>query len=331
MTRLAVALIAVLLAFAAPASAGDAPMKVGLLLSGSATDGGWNQLAKDGSDALKKELGAEVSVLQKVTPDKAGDAMRGYIADGYDLIIAHGYEFLNPAAEAAKAGGKTKIAVSGADVERPGIVTLDFDLSQASYQVGIVAARLSHTGKLGFLGGAKIPSVLACMRGFRAGALSVNGKASVADAYPGWDQPAAAKSQTEAFLQQGVDAIFHDVDAASRGVFEAVKEAELNQDKSAPHWVFGSCADQNANAICPGRTAVSAVIRLDQTFLVLAKSVKDGSFKPGVIREDLARGTCVTVLNPELVKSGVITQAIQDEVAAAGKKLASGEITIPKE
>ena len=118
-----------LLAVAAVASAGEA-LKVGLILAGSATDGGWNQLAADAIAQVKAKLGAQVSIIQKVTQDKAGDELRDYAADGYQLVIAHGYEFLNPAAEAAKTISKTKFAVSGADVAKPGIVTLDFDVSQ---------------------------------------------------------------------------------------------------------------------------------------------------------------------------------------------------------
>jgi basic membrane protein A len=322
---LAIAILATMASVAGAAE--EAKPKIALICAGSITDGGWTQLASDGLTAMAKELGAKISVVQKVSADKAGDDMREYAADGYDLVIAHGYEFLNPAAEFAKTGPKTKLAVSGADVARDGIVTVDFDLSQASYQIGIVAARLSKSGKLAFIGGQEIPSVLACYRGFAAGAKSVRPDAEVVMKITSWDQPEQSKAQAEALMQQGYDAIFHDVDAASRGIFEAVKERHA-KDAAATAWVFGSCADQNANPVCAQWTPASAIIRLDKTFLAIAKSVTDGSFKPGVVTENLARGTCVTVLNPTLV-GGVISKDVQAEVEAAGKKLAAGEITVP--
>jgi basic membrane protein A len=303
--------------------------KVGLICSGSTSDGGWNQLAKEGLESLQKAMGAQVTSLQKITPDKAGDEMRSFAADGYNLVIAHGYEFLNPAADVASTPGKTHFAVSGADIAKPGLVTLDFDLSQASYQAGMLAAQLSHSGKLGFIGGEKIPSVQACYRGFLAGAQSIKPSITVVEAYTGWDQPEKAKSQAEALFQEGVDGIFHDVDAASLGIFEAVKEHNQALSGSAtPVYVFGSCADQNANAVCSKWTPASAVIRLDRTFLVLAQSIKDGTFKAGVVRENLQRGTCVLVVNPALVADKTITQEMQDQIDAAGKKLISGELTI---
>ena len=317
-------ILALVGALAAGGSAEE--LKIALLCTGSVTDGGWNQLAKEGLDQVQRTLGAKVSVLQKVSQERAGDEMRDYAAEGYDLIIAHGYEYLNPAAEAVKTSGTTRIAVCGADVARPGIVTIDFDLSHASYQVGILAARLSKTGKLGFIGGGEIPSVKACYRGFLAGARSVRPDATAAYTITGWDQPQQSKAQAEALLAQGVDAIYHDVDAASRGVFEAI--AQHNAKGGSRAWVFGCVADQNANPICSDAMPASAVIRLGETFLALATAVKTGSFAPGLVHENIARGTCVLVLNPALVGNAVSSE-LQAEVATAGRALAAGEITIP--
>jgi basic membrane protein A and related proteins len=302
------------------------PLKIGLICSGSITDGGWNQLAKEAMEQVKKDLGARVSILQKVTQDKAAGELRAYAADGYDLVIAHGYEFLTPAAEVA-AGTTMKIAVSGADVARAGIVTLDFDVSQASYQLGIIAGKLTRSGRLGFVGGAPIPSVKACYRGFLAGVRSVRPDATVAEAYTSWDEPVKSKQQTEAFFAQGIDQVYHDVDAASRGVFEAVKERNA-RDPAKPVYVFGCVADQNANPICPEHTLASAVIRLDATFRAVAESVVAKTFAAGVVRENLARGTCVAVLNPKLL-GGVLTAELQALVAQAGKDLVAGTIVVP--
>lgn len=324
--RALIALALAALAFTA-AEEQRPPLKVALIATGSVTDGGWNQLAKEALDRVAKDLPAEVRVIQKVAQDKALAEMADFAADGFDLVIAHGYEYLNPATEAAKAGGRTRFAVSGADVERPGIVTVDFDVSHASYQVGIMAARLSRTGKVGFIGGAPIPSVKACWRGFLAGARSVKADIEAVETYTSWDQPQQSKAQSEALLARGIDVIYHDVDAASRGVFEAIAEHNKAGGRS---FVFGCVADQNANPICPDFIPASAVIRLDDTFLALARSVRDGTFAPGVVRESIARGTCVIALNPRLVGT-VITAELQAEVAAAGKRLAEGAIAIPAE
>ena len=307
--------------------AAGAELKVALVCTGSVNDGGWNQLAKDGIDKLKDTQRAQIAVVQKVSADQAATELRDFAADGYQLVIAHGYEYLNPAAEAAKTLTGTRIAVSGADVERPGIVSIDFDVSQASYQLGVIAGTLTKTGKLGFIGGGPFPSVKACYRGFIAGAKSVRPDATVAEAYTSWDQVAQNKAQAEAFISQGIDQIYPDVDAAARGIYEAVKEHNAAH-ADAPVWTYGCVGDANANPAAAQWTLASAVIRLDNAFAHVAKMVTDDAWKPGVVRENLATGTCVAVLNPAL-RGNAISAELEAQVAAAGAALVAGSITIP--
>ncbi len=316
----------VLAAFLISVPLGAAEVSVALVTTGSTSDGGWSQLAKEGIDQLAK-TGAKTTVVQKVAADQAANELRDLSADGYQLVIAHGYEYLNPASEAAKTITTTKFAVSGADVERPGIVSIDFDVSQASYQLGIIAGRLTRSGKLGFIGGGKFPSVVACYRGFVAGAKSVRPDVTVAEAYSSWDNVAQNKAQAEAFIAQGIDQIYPDVDAAARGIYEAVKEYNTARPAQLV-WTYGCVGDANANPAAGAWTLASAVIKLDNAFAHVAKMAGDGSWKPGVVKENLATGTCVAVLNPALTKT-VLTPELQSEIEAAGKALVAGTITIP--
>lgn len=309
------------------AAASAAEVKIALLCTGSTNDGGWNQLAREGAEKLKAEIGATVTVQQRVTADTAATSIKDFAGDGYQLIIAHGYEFLNPAAASAGAVGATRIAVSGADVAKPGIVSIDFDVSQASYQLGILAGRLTRSGKLGFIGGGPFPSVKACYRGFLAGARSVRPDASVAEAYTSWDDVAKNKAQAEAFISQGIDQIYPDVDAAARGIYEAVKERNAAHPE-APVWTYGCVGDANANPAAAAYTVASAVIRLDNAFRHVATMVRDGAWKEGVVKEDLASGTCVAVLNPALVGKALGDNLVR-EVEAAGKALIAGSVKIP--
>jgi basic membrane protein A len=316
-----------------PAQSGK--LKVGLVLFGSATDGGWSQMAKDALDKMAGPENLEVRVQQNVTEDKAADAIRQFDAEGFQLIIGHGHEALNAAKELtdpAKGNPvKAKLVVSGVGESNGNFQALDFDLAGASYQLGIIAGKVTKSGKLGFIGGDKSPAVQAMQRGFMAGAKSVNPNATFSDAWPGWDDPGAAKKAAEAFIAQGVDVIMQNVDSASRGVFEAVKEYNGSEDKPhAPVYTFGANSDQNGNAICGDYTLASAVIKMDLAFAPAIKAAKDGTFKGGVVSENLNNGVCAAVLNPKLTGK-VINAETQKLVEDAAKKIASGEVTIPKE
>ncbi len=310
------------------------PMNVGLLVTGSTSDGGWNQLATSSLNALSEKDNLSIAPRQQVSKDTAPDAMRQYDAQAYSLVIAHGYEYLDAAKELTDPSKgtpvKVKIAVSGGDVDNPNFASLDYDLAGASYQLGIIAAKVSKTGKLGFIGGAPFPTVTAMKRGFEAGAKSINPAITVAAQYTGWDDPSKAKKQAEAFMEQNIDVIMQNVDAASRGVFEAVQEHNAATGKTTTAYTFGANSDQNDNPVCPDYTLASAVIKMDIAFDRVIQQVKDGTFKGGLIKEDLASGVSVAVVNPKLVGKA-IDPSVQPMLDDAAKKIASGEIKIPAE
>jgi basic membrane protein A len=318
------------------ADAGGTPIKVGLLVTGSTSDGGWNQLAADSLKKLAGEAGGGVqtTVRQQVSKDAAADAIRQFESRGFTVVIAHGYEYLDVVKELTDPTKKMrvnlKIAVSGGDVDSPNFQSLFYDLSQASYQLGVVAGKVSKTGKLGFVGGAPFPTVTAMKRGFEAGAKSVNPNITVAEQYTGWDEPAKAKKQVEAFIQQGVDVVMQNVDAASSGVFEAVKENntsnKLNDARTV--YTFGANSDQNNNKVAGNWILGSAVIRMDKAFAEIVKEAQEGTFKGGLVKEDVHNSVGVAVLNPKLLGQ-VIDDQTQKLVEDAGKKLAEGTITIP--
>ena len=165
-------------------------------------------------------------------------------------------------------------------------------------------------------------------RGFEAGAKSVNPAITVSDQYTGWDDPSKAKKQAEAYMQQNIDVIMQNVDAASSGVFEAVQEHNAASGKSMTAYTFGANSDQNNNPVCPDYTLASAVIKMDVAFDRVIQQVKDGNFKGGLIKEDLASGVSVAVLNPKLVGK-VIDPGVPQLLDDAARKLASGEAKIP--
>jgi basic membrane protein A len=314
------------------------PLKVGLIVTGSTADNGWNQLAGNSLTRLAGEQKISTQVLQNVKQDKAADAIRQFEAQGFGLVIAHGYEYLDAAKEltdpSKPTAVKIKIAVSGGDVDKAPFESLLYDLAPASYELGVIAAKVSRTGKVGFIGGQPFPTVTAMQRGFEAGAKSVKPDIQVTAVYTdNWDNPAVSKQKAEGLIAAGVDVIMQNVDAASSGVFEAVKEYNQNPPQGLlapePVYTFGANSDQNDNKVCPNYTLASAVIKMDAAFGDAVKRVQDGSFKGGLIREDVANGRAVAVINPRLAGK-VIDADTQKLVEEAAKKLAGGEIKIPE-
>src|SRR3954464_14261157 len=114
-----------------------AALKVALILPGSDTDKGWNQMAREGVDLVKKELKAETKVVTNVKSSDFYNQVSNFAEDGYDVIICHGGEFEKAAAQAAKRYRKTRIIVGGCAVDVPGATVVEFMTRDASELVGV--------------------------------------------------------------------------------------------------------------------------------------------------------------------------------------------------
>ena len=91
----------------------DKTYRVALCLSGAANDMGWCQVAYEGLKLLESEYGCETAYTENLTPDDIEAAFADYAANGYDVVIGHGYEFGDPAMEVGDQFPDTKfIAVS---------------------------------------------------------------------------------------------------------------------------------------------------------------------------------------------------------------------------
>jgi basic membrane lipoprotein Med (substrate-binding protein (PBP1-ABC) superfamily) len=333
-TRIVAAFLAALALAGCGKEAEQAPsaVKVGVICAGNTVDGGWNQQGADAASASAKAAGGTANIVQSVKVGSAADVLRDFAKNGTTVAICHGYEFLEKAEEVAKSQDKMKIVVTGANPAAgyKHIYMLDIDITGPSYQLGVLAGKTTRSGKIGFIAGGDIPPVAASFAAFEAGAKSVRADVSVAKAFTSWDDPIKNKSQAEAFIQRGVDVIFQNLDTGSRGVFEAVQEANTvaaparGKDST---WVFGCNADQNDNKICPDATLASAVIRIDLAFEHAVKLATSGKFEPGIHTLNIANGETQCVLNPKLL-GGAIPKEVQTLVEETGKKIVSGEIKL---
>jgi basic membrane lipoprotein Med (substrate-binding protein (PBP1-ABC) superfamily) len=295
--------------------------KVAVVIPGSTADQGWNYSAREGAERIGRELrlAEPVSIVENVVASQRKSTLRDYGRNGYRLVICHGYEFNQSVKEVAPDFPETIFIVSGYDQPDPGFGSIVYQLGEAAYLCGSLAARVSRTGCAGFIAAQQVPPVELCYRGYRAGFLAVRPDARVRepvyiDGVNPWEDSAAAKVKTQALLATRepcpVDVLFQNADAASRGVFEAVEQ------QPAGVFVFGANRDQNATT-ATSRVLASAVIRVDEAFLRAAREVQAGTYRPHVQSETVASGVIDCVVNPKL------EQLIGAEPAAAARAAVS--------
>ena len=300
-----------------PLAAGGFP--VALLTPGPVSDQSWNAGAYAGLLRIRDSLGATVSNVQTKTPAEFEENFRQYGSAGYALVIGHGFEFQDAAARVGPEFPSTIYVTTGGDVVGRNVASLSFAFDEPSYLAGMIAAGVSGTGNLGCIGGSELPPVKSAFDAFTAGARSINPKINVVISYLGtWDDAGAGKEQALAQIGRDIDVIFQDADAAGLGVFQAARESKRVR-------VIGSNSDQNA--LAPEVTLGSVVIDIPSAFLLVAREVKDGHFKPRIMRLGTRDGAVRWVPNP--TPPSVVPANVARGMDSVGALMRAGTFAIP--
>jgi basic membrane protein A and related proteins len=305
-------------ASAAESSPAGSTFKVALLSPGPVSDAGWNALAYEGLLAIREQLGAEIAQIQTKTPAEFEEGFRDFARRGYKLVFGHGFEFQDAAAAVAPDFPDTVFITTSGNTVRKNVAPLRFMIEEATYLEGMLAAGMSKTGKAGAVGGIEIPSVKSTVIAFEAGAKAVRPDFAMVTAYVGnWEDVGAAKEAALAQIQQGVDFLFHNADAAGLGVFRAAEEKQV--------YAFGS--NKNQNDVAPDVVIASAVADIPQAFVQVARDVKEGRFVGKIERMGMKDGVVSLVFNPRL--EAKIPADLKARIAQARAAIIAGTLKVP--
>ncbi len=249
--------------------------RIALILTGSITDGGWNQLAYEGLARLEV-AGSETAYFERASQSRIPQIAQGYVDDGFDLIIGHGFEFQSAFSELApEYPGQNFFVTTNA----PGasfsdnLMFVDLAFVGSSYGAGHLCGLISERGKaVGFVGGGDNPIQQAVMRAFIAGAEAARpGLKGLGIITGDYDNASRGKEAAETMIANGADVIWHAAGVTGLG---AIQGAVANGVKSV-----GSYGDQLD--VGPGSVATSMLLRIDEMIETLAGFQSSGSFMGG--------------------------------------------------
>jgi basic membrane protein A len=309
-----------------PSAAG---FKVALVTTGPRTDGGWNAGAFKGLDEVKTELGLSDAEVASVDNQKSAgeqeESLRDFATKGFNVVIGHGHEYDEIAHKIENDFPATVFVISSGEKKGKNTTPIVLQLEDGAYLEGMLAAGMSKTGKLAEVGAEAIPPVKSVFAAFEKGARAVSPTITILPAVytNNWDDPNAAAQATKPLLDAGADVVMQDVDAAARGVFNAVQDANKH---GKTIYALGTNNDQNAAA--PDVVIASAPIYIGKAFVPIAKQVKDGKFAPSDKPWDMKSGTIGFVLNPQLENK--IPASLKSQLEAARTKIVDGSLKVTK-
>jgi basic membrane protein A len=302
-------------------------IKVGLVTDiGGLNDRSFNQLANEGLERAKSELGVEGRALTSESDADYVPNLSTLAQQKYDLVIGVGFLMSDAINTVAKQFPDTNFAIidfsQAALKDKPANVRgLLFKENEAGYLVGYLAALYTKDKGgdqvISSVGGQKIPPVDAYIAGYQAAAKEVTADIKTLNGYS-QDFVDQAKCKEIALNQiaEGSQVVFQVAGQCGLGALDAAKEKGVLG--------IGVDADQG---YLGDHILTSAQKKVDVAVFETAKAVQDGSFAGG---EDQ-----IFDLKNDGVGLGELNadgQKYADQMEEVKQKIIDGEITdIPAE
>src|SRR6266511_882902 len=283
----------------------------------------------DGASCSKSPLPIVLRDIEPGNPTSIEPAMRAFAERNYDLIIGIGFAQTPIIELDAKDYPNIRFAIVDGVSNLPNVASLVFKEHEGSYLVGMLAAKTSKTGTIGFLGGMDIGLIHRFKGGYEEGARAVNPNIRVIPNYVGvtdaaWNNPGKGKEIALAQIGKGADVIFTAAGNSGLGAFDAVEQSGKDASGRATHFVIG--VDSNQNMVKPGFVLTSMVKRVDNAVYDIVKVVTEKKFQGGFHvfgLESDGVGYVMDQYNKDLVSSEAIKEAEE-----AKKKIIEGQIKV---
>lgn len=178
----------------------DDTLKVALCVTGAVNDMGWCQSAYEGLKLVEEELGCEIAYTENVQAADMTSAFTEYASNDYDVVIGHGFQFGDPALEVGELYPDTKFICIESDAAAENVASYVMKCEETGYLQGMLAAGMSQTGNIGFIGPVQGASLVKIMNGYEDGAKEVNPDIKYQTAWTGsFTDTALAKEAAQRF------------------------------------------------------------------------------------------------------------------------------------
>ncbi|MED4971027.1 BMP family lipoprotein [Parageobacillus toebii] len=256
-------------------------IKVGIMLSDVGLgDQSFSDSAFRGLMKARDELGIIFDYRELKDTKTYEQGLKELIKDGNDVVIGLGFMVQEDLEKVAKQYPKQRFILVDSVSDLPNVTSITFKEDEGSFLAGVVAALVTKTNRLGFIGGADVPLIRKFAAGFEKGVHAVKPSASVHIVYAGdfGNDKLGAQIAREMFDQKS-DVVY--TAAGFTGV-GALREAEARG-------VYAIGVDSDQYFYAEKAVVTSMVKNVDVAlFRVLKQYVEKGELPTGTVQLGLA-------------------------------------------
>ena len=286
---------------------------------GGKFDKSFNESAHNGAQRWAKETGGTYAEVELQSAAQREQALRRFAENGNNPIVMAGFAFGDALGEVAGDYPDTKFAIIDMVVDAPNVRSVVFNEHEGSYLVGMMAAKASKTGTVGFIGGMDIPLIRKFACGYVQGVKAVNPDATVIQNMTGttpeaWNDPVKGSELTQAQISQGADVVY----AAAGGTGVGVLQTAADQG------ILSIGVDSNQNYLHPGKVLTSMVKRVDNA--VFEAMTAGDDLETGLVVMGLSNGGVGYAVDDN--NAALVDDAMLAAVDAATADIGSGALVV---
>jgi basic membrane protein A len=267
----------------------------------------------------QKELGVEEKSIESKSEKDYEPNLTAMADAGCDIVFAVGVAQKKALETVAPKYPNVKFAIIDASVTGDNVRSLLFNEHEGSFLAGYLAALMTKTKKVGFVGGQELDLIKKFLAGYEAGVKTADPTVEVLPAkYAGsWDNQDKAKVAANILYTSGADIVYHAAGRAGLGVFSAAKE----QNK------FAIGVDSDQDDVEKGIILTSMIKHVDQAVFDSIKDLADNKFKGGTKLYDLKSGR-IGLSEMKYTKDKIGKDNLA-KIKAISDKVVKGDIKVP--
>ena len=297
-------------------------IKVGLQLSvGGLGDQSFNDSAYAGLEEAQDTYSIEFDTASWQNPTQNSANLENWAKMGYDLIIAAGFGNAAPINEVAAKYPDSRFALIDFAGEGPNVWSATYREYEGDFVVGVLAALVTQTRIVGFMGGGVTPVVRRIELGFAQGVKNVDTSISFISDYVGeFDDPLKGRLLAETQYTLGADVIYQVAGRCGLGAIETAREFGK--------WIISTGGDHSH--LAPKAVLTSRIKNVGRPIRDVIGAVVEGNFQGGVNSYGFAEGgLTLAPIRPSVSK--IVTPPIQSIMQEIQAQVISGKIKVELE
>lgn len=290
-------------------------MNISVIFVGELHDRGFNQVALDGVEQLRRAAGdTRIEVVSGIAYDTQAMALAlretAARSDGIVFIGGQGNHVTPAVAEECP---DTAFAVVQGNVTGPNLSSYDVLQEQSAFLAGAFAARMTETGTVGHLSGHRVVPGLKGRAAFAAGLRHADETVRLVTGFCGTqDDSSVTEDWARAIAGEGADLIFTMLNAAREGATRACRATGMRQIGNAADWC----------AIDPELFVASAVARIDLGVMRAISDMQTGFQAGAIVQLGIREGAVALAMADD------VPVPVREEIADLAGQIAGGSLSV---